>query len=278
MLTDISARKAAEQELGNKVSELNAANEEMVMTLEELRSAEESLVARNRELEEQREALVASRESLSLANRKLNLLSNITRHDVLNQLAVLNGYIELSRQTPGGNSENYIDRQLDVINRIHQQILFTRDYQDIGVMAPCWQDVRTAVGNSAAGLDLSGIRMDLDIPEVEIYADPLLQKAFYNILDNTIRYSEKATHVAVSCKPGPKGLVIAIEDDGVGIDPSEKTFIFRKGVGKNTGFGLFLTSEILQMTGLSISETGTQGIGARFEILIPEGAYRFIAQ
>jgi PAS domain S-box-containing protein len=278
MLTDISARKTAEQELGNKVSELNAANEEMVMTLEELRSAEESLVARNHELEKQREALVASGESLRLANRKLNLLSNITRHDVLNQLTALNSYIELSRLTPQGNSENYIDRQLEIINRIHQQILFTRDYQDIGVMAPCWQDVRKAVGNSAAGLDLSGIRMDLDIPEVEIYADPLLQKAFYNILDNTIRYSEKATHVAVSCQPGPNGLVIAIEDDGVGIDPSEKTFIFKKGVGKNTGFGLFLTSEILQMTGLSITETGTLGTGARFEILIPEGAYRFIAQ
>jgi hypothetical protein len=45
-------------------------------------------------------------------------------------------------------------------------------------------------------------------------------------------------------------------------------------VGKNTGYGLFLTVEILQITGLSITETGTPGTGARFEIMVPQGAYR----
>ncbi|MFA4877896.1 MAG: PAS domain S-box protein [Methanoregula sp.] len=278
MLTDITARKTVELGLAEKVTELNVANEEMVMTLEELRSAEETLVARNRELEEQQKVLAATGESLSLANRKLNLLSSVTRHDVLNLLMVLNGYIELSKYSHGGEVENLAEKQLGVINRIHQQILFTREYQNLGIQAPHWQEIRTVFRNSVAGLDFSGIRVEMNIPEVEVYADPLLPKAFYNILDNAMRYGEKATRIAVSCQPGMKGLVIAVEDNGVGINPSDKAFIFNKGFGKNTGFGLFLTAEILQMTGLSITETGTPGAGARFEVLVPEGAYRFRAQ
>ena len=277
MLTDITDRKSAEQELAEKASALNTANEEMMMTLEELRSAEENLVARNHELEEQRGALMASGETLSLANRKLNLLSNITRHDVINQLMVLNSYMELSRLSPEGDAQDFLEKQQDAIKRIHQQLMFTREYQDIGGTAPCWQDVGTVVRTAASGLDLAYLRLDLDLPEVEIYADPLLPKVFYNLLDNAMRYSEKATRVAVSCRTGPDGLVVAIEDDGVGVSPADKKFIFQKGFGKNTGFGLFLTAEILQMTGLSITETGTPGIGARFEITVPQGAYRFSA-
>lgn len=44
------------------------------------------------------------------------------------------------------------------------------------------------------------------------------------------------------------------------------------GIGKNTGLGLFLLRDIL---GITITETGTCGEGARFEMLVPGGTYRF---
>ena len=53
-----------------------------------------------------------------------------------------------------------------------------------------------------------------------------------------------------------------------------KERIFENGVGSNTGLGLFLVREILDITGISISETGTEGNGARFEITVPDGGYR----
>ena len=52
------------------------------------------------------------------------------------------------------------------------------------------------------------------------------------------------------------------------------SFLFEKGFGKNTGFGLFLAREILHITGLAISETGVSGDGAVFRIHAPEGTYR----
>ena len=50
--------------------------------------------------------------------------------------------------------------------------------------------------------------------------------------------------------------------------------MFECGFMKNTGFGLFLTREILTITGITIIENGEPGKGARFEITVPKGAWR----
>jgi len=40
---------------------------------------------------------------------------------------------------------------------------------------------------------------------------------------------------------------------------------------------LIFVREILAITGITIRETGEPGKGARFEITVPKGGYRFIA-
>ncbi len=68
--------------------------------------------------------------------------------------------------------------------------------------------------------------------------------------------------------------IIVCEDDGIGILENEKDLIFEHGYGKHTGIGLFLSREILSITGLSIHECGEEGKGARFEITVPKGKFR----
>jgi K+-sensing histidine kinase KdpD len=102
----------------------------------------------------------------------------------------------------------------------------------------------------------------------------MLEKVSSNLMDKTPRYAEGATGVRVRCIPEGSGLVITWEDDGPGIPVEEKERIFSRGVGKNAGLGLFLTREILGITGISIRETGEPGRGARFEMTVPEGVYR----
>jgi signal transduction histidine kinase len=72
---------------------------------------------------------------------------------------------------------------------------------------------------------------------------------------------------------GTSGLLI-IEDNGIGIPADLKEQIFERGYGKNTGLGLFLIREILSINGASITETGTEGTGARFEICLKPGTWR----
>jgi signal transduction histidine kinase len=55
-----------------------------------------------------------------------------------------------------------------------------------------------------------------------------------------------------------------------------RRMIFERCFGKNTGMGLYLSREILAITGITIRETGEPGKGARFEIVVPKGAYRCV--
>ena len=121
----------------------------------------------------------------------------------------------------------------------------------------------------------SEIQFIVDNETVEIYADPLLEKVFYNLVDNAIRYGKTITTIKFYFQISDKGLTLICEDDGIGIIEEYKHYIFERGVGQNTGMGLFLTREILGITRIEIEETGQSGKGARFELLIPRGAFRF---
>jgi sensor histidine kinase regulating citrate/malate metabolism len=75
-----------------------------------------------------------------------------------------------------------------------------------------------------------------------------------------------------------EGVEIICEDDGVCVPGNVKQKIFNRGYFQHTGFGLYLSREIVSITGFSIEETGEPGTGARFEIHIPEGAFRFSSE
>ena len=62
--------------------------------------------------------------------------------------------------------------------------------------------------------------------------------------------------------------------NGEGIPAAYKEKCFERGVGKNTGWGLFLVREILAVTRITIAETGEPGKGARFEMHIPADTFR----
>ncbi len=120
------------------------------------------------------------------------------------------------------------------------------------------------------------IRISVDRPDLEIYADPLLSKVFYNLIDNALKYGgDTMTSIRISCSEMDAGLTLICEDDGAGIRDWDKTRLFERGYGKNTGLGLFLSREILAITNITIKETRKPGKGARFEMVVPKGAYRF---
>ncbi|WP_342678195.1 PAS domain S-box protein [Methanofollis sp. UBA420] len=236
---------------------------------------EDSVVLVARDITERKQAETA----VQTANKKLNLLSSITRHDILNQITVLRGYIELARmETTDPTLLNYVAREETATWAIQRQIEFTRDYQNIGVTSPQWQDVHRVIARAVRGLDLGGVEFSIEFDEVEVYADPLLEKVFFNLVDNALRYGEKLTKIRFSGREGEEGFTLVCEDDGVGIPAKVKEAIFRREYYKNTGLGLYLSREILAITGLTITETGEHGRGARFEVFAPRGVYRSLTK
>lgn len=211
-------------------------------------------------------------DALRCANRQLNLLGSITRHDILNKVMVILGHLAIARKkSTNADMGISIEKLEAAVKAIGSQIEFTRVYGDIGTHEPQWQELDKILTR----LQLpENIRMDADVQSVFVYADPMLEKVFFNLLDNSARHGRRVTHIRVSSQRKESSIRIIWEDDGIGVPDDEKERIFERGFGKNTGLGLFLVREILSLTGISIKENGIAGEGARFEIHLPNGVYR----
>jgi signal transduction histidine kinase len=215
-------------------------------------------------------------ETIAAANKKLILLANITRHDLLNQVTALFGHLELlALEDRDPRSSGHLDAMRKSLETIHEQLEFTRDYQDLGLKKPEWQDAGVEFTRASGAFSEENIAFSCETGGVEILADPMIGQVFYNLMDNSLRHGERVSEIRLSVKKDDPYLVLVYEDNGTGVLPEEKEKIFQKGFGKHTGLGMFLIQEILSITGITIRETGTYPLGARFEIRVPQGKFRF---
>ncbi len=198
--------------------------------------------------------------ALQQAVKKLNMLSSITRHDILNQLMVLGGYLAISKETvTDPEILGSIKKEEEAVTSIRRQIEFTRYYEDIGVNAPQWQGIATTIRASAVQLPVERITLEITFSHGEIFADPLIGKVFYNLVENSLRHGGDVTRIRFLVNETDAGTAIIYEDNGVGIPADDKERIFRRGFGNHTGLGLFLSREILAITGITIRENRRTG-------------------
>jgi signal transduction histidine kinase len=206
---------------------------------------------------------------------KMNLLFSVARHDISNQLFALQLCLDILQQAhPDDLQRDYYRRFSEGFDRISSILRFTRDYLDVGMQAPIWHDLGSVVNTAAGPYSGSHITIIIDVPPIEICADPMIERVFYNLIDNAVRHGGTISRLTITVGRQDSGLVITCEDDGIGIPVEHKERIFRKGYGKNTGLGLFFAREILRSSGITIRENGSPGTGARFEIYVPAGKYR----
>jgi PAS domain S-box-containing protein len=263
---DITERKIAEKVIRN-------AKEELEIRVRE-RTGE--LLRTNEVLRTEIQERKRFEDAIQLANRKLNTLSSITRHDILNQITALGMYLSLAKEIETDPAvRDYLEKIEQITLLIQKQIRFTRDYQNIGTTSPHWQKLQHIIDNTITDMQLGKVALEVELGDLEIYADMLLEKVFYNLMENSLRHGETVTKIRFSYRKDDAGITVVIEDNGVGIPEHAKEKIFRREYYRNTGYGLFLVSEILSITSLSVKETGEPGKGARFEILVPPGSFRF---
>ena len=215
-------------------------------------------------------------DALKQSNQKLRLLTSLTRHDILNLISSVNGFLELARsETDTEKARYYLTRCKEAGDRMEVTIGFTREYENFGIVSSGWVNVSTLIRSAWSEFSPSEIRLESQIsPSLEIFADPIIRKVFSTLIENAIRHAQDITYIRFADQIREGECIIICEDDGIGIPVAEKEHIFEHGFGKHTGIGLFLSHEILSITGLSIRECGEEGKGARFEIIVPEGKYR----
>ncbi|MFA5221162.1 MAG: PAS domain S-box protein [Methanoregula sp.] len=216
--------------------------------------------------------------ALHEANKKLNLLSGITRHDILNQLTALQAYLDfIDEKNTDPEVKTLLKKAVKTGKVIQSQISFTQMYQDIGIEDPGWQNICVAARSACRDGRFQNVTIDALLTGMDIFSDPLFKMVLHNLFENAVMHGKKDIRIHVSGEMTPSGFVLVIEDDGKGIPYTDKEKIFEKGFGTHTGLGLFFVAEVLAMTGMTIRETGEPGKGARFEIHIPKGIFRKVS-
>jgi signal transduction histidine kinase len=212
-------------------------------------------------------------------NLKMDLLFSIIRRDILDQLAVIMNYLERAQlKTTHEAMQMFFDKTIESIESIRKQMAFGKSLQDLGITSPTWQSVKKSWNDAVGLLPANNVDICMDMADVELYADPLLPRVFYNLLMNALNHGgHNLTQIRLYNRISGEFLILTIEDNGIGIPFDKKEKIFEFGCGKGAGFGLFLIREILGYTGIMITETGQPGKGAKFEILVPKGKFRDVS-
>ncbi|MGD0533828.1 MAG: PAS domain-containing protein [Methanoregula sp.] len=207
---------------------------------------------------------------------KKDLIFSITRSDILDQLAIIMTYLERAQlKTTKDDMQMFFDKTIGSVESIKNQIAYVGALQDPGLITPRWQSVHQAFAEAIQMLPEHSVDIKADIGDTEIFADPLLPRIFFSLLSLSFRRDGSTlSKIQMTTQRRGESLILVYEDDSKGIPTREKERIFEFGYCHENIVSLFLTRELLGFTGITITETGEPGRGARFEIVVPKGRFR----
>ncbi len=198
-------------------------------------------------------------------------------HGLKTPLAVLNQEAERARAAGHAEVAAGITRQVD---RMRRQV----DYHLAHARASASggnPGVRCHVLTSADGLARTmhmlhaerGVRVDVEVSH-EHYVQGQredLDEMLGNLIDNACKWARSRVTVASTLEPGR--VVIVVDDDGPGLDPSLREAVLRRGVradeaAPGSGLGLAIVRDLAELYGGSISlhESPAGGVRARLEL------------
>src|SRR5215472_16908204 len=199
-------------------------------------------------------------------------------HGLKTPLAVLAHEAQQARSAGYEQLAVEIDQQID---RMRRQI----DYhlaQARSAASDVSRSARASVAASAEGLVRvlqrlhaeNGLRIEIDAPASHAFRGPRedLDEMLGNLLDNACKWAR--TRVKLTCSKEGEQVVIAVDDDGPGIEPSMREAVTQRGVradeaAHGSGLGLAIVRDIAETYGGSISLEKSPLGGARAKIRLP---------
>ncbi len=211
------------------------------------------------------------------AEERAGFLHSLLRHDLGNKLQVIDGYLNLSRQTEGEAAEEHIDDALRGIREATELIEDVRTLNRIDgnpVLGPV--DLAATITEAVARHEdlrkQKGVEVDNRVDGgVEVLAGSILKELFSNLVENALVHAD-ASRIRISASQGRDEVVVSVEDDGTGIPDDRKERIFEKGVsGKGSsgsGLGMHLVQEIADTYGGDVTVRDSAMGGARFDVAL----------
>ena len=141
---------------------------------------------------------------------------------------------------------------------------------------------RCQVAESAEGLARTmlrlhadrGLAIDVRVPaahSVRCQREDL-DEMLGNLLDNACKWGR--SRVSIESVAGPQSIVITVDDDGPGLDPSMREVVFQRGVradeaAPGSGFGLAIVRDLADLYGGSIALDRSPDGGLRAQLTLP---------
>lgn len=191
----------------------------------------------------------------------LELLNQVLRHDLRNDLQVVTGRLAMvsghvdeseveSLQTARESAEHAIE--LTTTAREMAEVMLTDETNTQSVeLRPTLEGV---VEDVRTGYPDATVTVEGEIPPVTVTATEMLSSVFDNLLTNAIQHNDKPTaEVTVSAVRDDETVTIRIADNGPGIPDDQKDQIFGKGdtglESSGTGIGLYLVHRLVDIYG-----------------------------
>jgi PAS domain S-box-containing protein len=230
------------------------------------------------ELDERRSAV------LELNQTKSDLITMLA-HDFRGPLTSIVGFADLTTEVGDVNEEQ--TEFLDTIKRSAMQLSdLATDTLTLSRLER--NEVSLALGEvDVAELVRAIVHQSSDRRGVELAVegdahitgdDERLRQVFANLIDNAIKYSPNASDPQIHVEGRPDNVVVTVRDFGIGIPAGEVSRVFdrftrasnaRKARISGTGFGLFLTKQLVQLHGGTIAVESDEGKGSTFTVALP---------
>ena len=199
-------------------------------------------------------------------------------HGLKTPLAVLSHEAQQVRAAGHEPLAAEIDQQIE---RMRRQI----DYhlaQARSAAAFASPAVRTPVATSAEGLVRvlqrlhaeRNLHIEIDAPASHAFRGQRedLDEMLGNLLDNACKWAR--TQVRLTCKKEGEQLVIAVDDDGSGIEPALREAVLQRGIradeaAQGSGLGLAIVRDLAEIHGGAISLEASPWGGARARLTLP---------
>lgn len=291
----ISAAQAALSDEGDAlaITELKQQVRDQMQVFAELEEKREELERLNRELQ-------ASNRELNDANTRLRELSQmkeeflaLTTHDLRSPLAVISGVINFFTSGRLGELTPEQQKMVSMMERNTGSLIeLVNDLLDASKLESgslrldsVSTDLSTLVGDLNETMTplavQKEIELTMDLPDAlpHVRVDlAKLRRIFVNLLSNAIKFTARGGHVSITAMNLGHAVRVAVSDTGVGIAPDDIAHLFDKYEQtrsratrgeKGTGLGLYITKQLVELHGGTITVESQPGKGSIFAFTLP---------
>ncbi|WP_253736723.1 PAS domain-containing protein [Halohasta salina] len=211
----------------------------------------------------------------------LDVLNQVVRHDIRNDLQLISAYVEMLDGTLGVESQSYLDVITRSTDNAIELTTTARDLAQTMLQAdanrrpvPLARTLDGQIDRLLSAESTTVVTVTGELPRVHVLADDLLEAVFRNLLKNAVQHNDtEEPEIGIETAVDDDAVTVRIADNGPGVSDAHKTQIFGRGEqgldSNGTGIGLYLVDTLVDRYGGTVVVEDNEPRGAVFSVELP---------